>query len=907
MALVAGLLVPGWCLLSLLRLKGLSAVLALPAAAGLGFAIVSVAAWLGWASDTGMIGAAILTAVAAIAAMAAWVVSYRKVRGLRSTSQALPPKGSGHGLGSARWRGDGDLLFTVGAGALALFCAGISLFNGPWLGQSADSFYHMTAALRLLQENRAIPQDVFFGVTMQFPDATSGTMQIALAWLSLISGIVPAWKALAIFGSAFLALAFANFAREVTRSAPAALIAAFLYYVVSLYFDMRDMAYPDRIGQALGWLALVFFVRVARMPRVQVTGPSRFPAWSRGYRWQELVPMCMLGLACGSVYPGMAPDIVLIVIATFVMAALAALRRHDLRSLEPLGIACAGMLIVALPVLAIRLLAALPQPGLDATLSTYTPRLKVFVFHGYAFVDPRFWFGATLVTITTVGTACLFGRARRWLLDGDPGAALLWGGLLIVPAACVTPLLTNSSNGLYALARIAFLLSPILFVPLGWEIVALGEVVATIRVRFASLRAAVPLVAGILLILTTSNVTANRIHIGVIPIYRGHGARAISTTHKLDLTIAWADRLRALDAAGPGIVMADLETAYELAGLTGRFVVSVPRGHTPYQDEARDGALRRGDVSDAFQPAANSADFISVLVRYHVTFVMADQARDGQKTWDWIAAQKQLTTVASGKGWKLYRFDPSLIDSALAIPVNSGTGIFPSRVIAGRAVFVRVTSLGQGGLAHVTANALNSGATYSVQFTMPNQAGATITVPVLLPDTAPVDHYTITISDAFTPPIVAGQVEVGHAYEAEYFAGVYQAYRPGFARNAGWQVLNNAIYLRAQATSALRVGSVATHPLAEAPGNYCLSLFVYDPGDGKTNSLSVGLGGNTTGATWSGTTKGVRELVIPASVGTSSHVLTYWVPRGGHIGTVVDRITLYPTAPDGSCPTGPSQ
>jgi len=99
------------------------------------------------------------------------------------------------------------------------------------------------------------------------------------------------------------------------------------------------------------------------------------------------------------------------------------------------------------------------------------------------------------------------------------------------------------------------------------------------------------------------------------------------------------------------------------------------------------------------------------------------------------------------------------------------------------------------------------------------------------------------------------------------------------------------------------VGSVASHPLAEAPGGYCLSLFVYDAGDGKAHTISVGLGGNTTGATWSGSTKGVRELEMAATVGSSSHVLTYWVPRGGQIGAVVDRITLYPTAPDGTCPS----
>lgn len=884
-----------------LDLKGLSPILALPAAAGIGLSIVSVAAWLAWLSGTGMIGAVVLTGLASGAAVVGWMVRRRQAAPRKRPSPQLSPlpEEGGHEESPSPGWGGSDRLFVVGAGALAALAAGISDVAGPWLGQSADTFYHMAAALRLLQENRAIPQDVFFGVAMQYPDATSGTIHIALAWLSLIGGIVPAWKALAIFGSALLALSFANFAREATRSAAAALIGAYLYFLIGLYFDMRDMAYPDRIGQALGWLSLVFFLRAARS-RLQ---PA--PAW------RELVPMCLLGFASGSVYPGMAPLIILLVLATFGFAALAALRRGDLRSFTPLAIACGAMLLVVLPVLAVRLLAALQAPGLDATLSTYSPRLRVIVFHGYPFVDPRFWFGGTLISITILGTVCLLGRARRLLLDGDPGAALLWGGLLFVPAVCATPLVTNSSNEIYALARIAFLLSPLIFIPLGWELSRLMGLAGYIRARKVTLAAAVPLVAGLLLVAATTNVVAGRLVIGPIPIYFGHGSRSISVTHQLDLTRAWADRLRALDAAGPGTLLADLETSYELAGLTGRTIVSVPRGHTPYQDEARDGVLRRGDVSDALKPSADPADFLSVLVRYHVTFVMADEARDGLASWSWIAGQKELTTVASGQAWKLYRFDADRIDQALAIPIDARTGggaaFFPSRVIAGRAVFVRIASAGQGGRAEVFAAGSTSGATYRTSIAVPNQAGATVTVPILLPDSARVDSYEINVIVPGADPIKAGRVEVGHAYEAEYFAGVYENYRRGFARQAGWETLNNVVYARGQAASALLVGSVASHPLAEAPGNYCLSLRVYDDGDGRVHSVNISFGGNQLGTSWSGSAKGVRDLEMAAGVGTSSHEVTYWVPSGARTGAVVDRITLFPTAPDGTCPGVPSK
>jgi hypothetical protein len=207
------------------------------------------------------------------------------------------------------------------------------------------------------------------------------------------------------------------------------------------------MGYPDRIGQSLGWLSLVFLLRFARshwIPANEVALPSAPPlGWRDG--WRDLVPMCLLGFTAGSVYPGMSPLMVILALATFGFAALVALKRRNLRPLVPVAIACGALLLVVLPVLAVRLLAALPAPGIEANLSTYSPRLRVIVFHGYPFIDPRTWFGGTLVTIGTVGTICMLGRARRRLLDGDAGAALLWGGVLFVPAVMATPLVTGSS------------------------------------------------------------------------------------------------------------------------------------------------------------------------------------------------------------------------------------------------------------------------------------------------------------------------------------------------------------------------------------------------------------------------------------------------------------------------------
>jgi hypothetical protein len=862
--LAVALLVPGWCLLSLLDLKALSLVLAIPASVGIGLAIVSVAAWTAWLTGSGMTGAAVLTLMITAGGVAARIT-------WRKRAAPIPRPGR----------------FELGAGALAAAAICIVTATGPWLGQSADTFYHMAAARTLLRENRAIPQDVFFGVTMPYPDATSGSLHLALAWLSLVGGMIPAWVALAIFGAALTALSFTAFTREVTGSTAAALIAAVLYFVINLSLDLRDAGFPDRIGLDLAWLSLTFLVRFAH---------------SKPSRWRELAPACALGFTAASVYPGMAPFMVMMVMTILAVTALVALIRRDLRSVAPLAIACAAVLVVVLPMLAIRALAALPEQGAEATLATVAPKLPVIVRDGYPFVDFRPWFG-TILGVATIGTACLLGRARRLLLKGDAGAALLWGGVLFVPVVAATPILPHWPATIYYLARFSFLLTPLLFITIGWELSALGGLLTSIKTRMTTLKSAVPLAAGLILLLATIDVVANGIATGPQLVYFGTGSRAMSTSQRLNLTTAWADRLRALDSAGPGTILAGLQTSYELAGLTGRGVVAVPRGHTPYEDEARDGALRRGDVAEALDPAANPTALLSVLFRYHVTLVMVDLDRDGQATWDWIAGQSMLTSVAEGSRWRLYRFETDRVDQVLDIPLTGGVGVFPSRVIAGRATFVRFTSSAPAGVARLTAVGLNGSGRYEAQVAFVARAG-TVTVPLLFPDSTGIGRYSVTVSLAGTADLVAGQVEVGHAYEAEFFAGVIVELKPGLVRQPGWESVDGPAYGRGSAAVARHIGSKATHPLAEGPGAYCLAMSVFDNGNGRISTLDVGLGGAVTAETWGSDTEGVRELELAANVGTASRDLTYWVPTGARLGAIVDRITLYPLAPGGACKPG---
>jgi hypothetical protein len=175
----------------------------------------------------------------------------------------------------------------------------------------------------------------------------------------------------------------------------------------------------------------------------------------------------------------------------------------------------------------------------------------------------------------------------------------------------------------------------------------------------------------------------------------------------------------------------------------------------------------------------------------------------------------------------------------------------------------------------------------------------------MLPDSAPVDRYAVTVSVPGSAPVVAGQVDVGHAYDAELFAGVYFGLVHGYARQAGWESIDDPMYGGGGAARALRAGVAATRPLSEPPGDYCMSLLVFDNGDGQPQALEVRVGGVAVTETWSGAVQAIRDIEASVRAGSSSHQLSYRVPARSPTLVTVDRITLYPLTP-GTCGAAPS-
>ena len=842
-------------MLALLRLGPVSPALAVTSSIGLSISLVAIAASIGWLTGTGLRGVAVLLGVTVLAAGAGAFV-----RRKRRTAIERPGR------------------LDLGAAVVGAVMAALAVVDGPWLSQDADTFYHLAAARGLLRTGDALPHDVFFGVAVQYPDATAGSLHDVLAWLSLAGGMIPAWEALAIVGAAFTAVAFLAFARELTLSAPVALLATLLYVVLWLQLDMRAAGYPNRIGPGIVWLSLVFVLRYARAEKRS---------------WRELVPACALAFGAGMVHAGMAPLVIAMAGSTLGAAAVAAMfKRRRLGSLTPLAIACAAVVLAVLPALAVRLL-GLPGPGLEGSFATQALSVKVRVLLGYPFIDFRFWYGG-FVTLTTVGTLCLLGRARRLFVEGDSGAAMLWGGLLLVPLVSVTPFLTGSSSYLYDFVRVADLLAPLVFVTIAWELWALvPALVEIVKARSFDRHPAGRWLPATALVLAAVYVAAVNLNTGAFDLYFGKGQFTVAASRHNDLTVRWADRLSALDRAEPGTVLADLDISYELAGLTGRRVVAVPYSHTPFQIEPRDGILRRGDVADAFNPSSDAFVLPSILVRYQVAYVMVDRVMDGQATWDRMAAQPELKKVAGGSDWMLLQFDPAGLDAALQINLTDGAGVAPAVATAGRAAFVRVSSTGTGGLATIAAKGLSKSVTYRADFQVPAQSGATSTGALLFPDFAPVDRYSVVVTLPGGEQLDAGQIEVGRTYEAESFAGVIDVFNGGYLRNPVWVTTYGSQYSRGAAVVAVRTSTAASHPLIDPLADYCVAVRVFGSGSGRAFELDVGMGSASVELNWPDTA-GAQEVRRELHANAGPDQLAFWVPAGAPLGVTVDRIVVYP-------------
>jgi len=846
------LLLPGWVIWRLIGPRGMPVALQLAPVFAVSLALISMVGWTGYLLGIGFAGVKTVSIVAlALAVVASPIALW--YHGPRATEKAsLEP---------------GWTLWVVLAIALA---AGLSgLYSGPWLSATADSFYHLAAIRSLAAHGTALPQQVFFSTRVPAPDPTSGTWHLALALVSNLSGQDPVavWRVMTVVLPPLLVLAFFALALAITRTSIAALIVTAIYLLLGLSFDFRDIAYPNQFGNLLAWLSIAFLLRF-------VDNGSR----------RELALSALVAFAASAAHPLLGPSL-LAALAGGVAAAL--LVRSP--SWKRLAFAAAVVGAATLPVLIAdtsTVYAAAPY----APMASTSPLPLRTIHHPWTWVWPSNWYDNPG---TIIGTAFAVILVRRWRA-GEVGAGLVIAVLVAVPAVALTPFIGATYSRQYLLARVSYVLHPLAWMAWGWAVtIAMGALRGRWRIPAAA-------------VLVISTVAASAVfYLGPLTLYRlpASSPKSLLYSRSSDLTVAWRDRLAAIGKLPKSsVLLTEPRMAYEVAGLTGIEVVAIPYAHTPAQISQRDGPRRRVDATDAVQGRLDSASLAGVLEHYGVTHVLVDTDRTDPAAWTQLASAQILTQIASGDRWRLYSYDPRMLDQYLDLPAQPGpgpvlarSGVGPARALAGRAVFARLEwNQGVAGSARLQADVVDSNLSYGRTIDV-GRLGSTETVALPIPLDAPIGQYRLSLVLSGGQALPLGEFQVGHLYQAEEMGGVT-------ADDAsGWTIVGGPAYQGGVAARATNPGS-ATHqsiPQIDA-GRFCVGARVYDDGTGRPNSLQVTLGGAGAQLAWSGSAPGMLWLRAPITLDRAAGQLGTRLIQRTQAMAVVDALEVYPLV-EGVC------
>ncbi len=695
----------------------------------LSIAVISVVGWVCFVAGLGfrtVLWGTLAADAALTLAAASSLARQRRAAGSGPTGRDTP-RSDRPGERRRRWWGAGDCpLVPLGA-----FAAVASAYSGIWLSHTADTFYHLAAIRSLLLFDRALPQEIFFRTPVQFPDPTTGTWHVALALVSALSGgdDVVVWRIATVAASALVTIAFAMFARVLTGSVSAALLGTSLYLTVGNSLDFRSMALPNRVGQVLLWVAVMFVVRHARRTGIGMSGWRR-----RGRSIDDLAIAGLLAFGAGAVHMQQTPGLVVLLGAGVLAAAVPQLARSVRRAVpdrtqaadfDAMGFRrlASGTLVATLCGLSVFLYKArvFMGPAVEGSATQIDPAISTVIMPwGLPGVSPAFWFTAP-DSVPVLATVALVAVVARWW-HRDAGAALLIGGVLAAPVLGCVPYLSTVFLGPYAILRIAFLMWAVVFVAWGWALeMSLARCLGARSVPAALHLAA----ASLTFVLVSQHVISGEFTkpggalstFGSDPAFRDNVR--FSRTH--DRTMVWRDGIAAVSALpSDAIVLANPNTSYELAGLTGRGVVAVPPSHYPQQDWRRDGPQRLADVTRAMTAGADDAsDLFSALQQYGAGYVLVDRTYDTEQVWRRFSAMPALNMIAEGSSWKLFQSLPERLEPQNIVwkaqdpsaPL-ARAGVSPTRLREGQSATIvmvwRVTAPA-GGANHRRAKARRRG------------------------------------------------------------------------------------------------------------------------------------------------------------------------------------------------------
>lgn len=157
------------------------------------------------------------------------------------------------------------------------------------------------------------------------------------------------------------------------------------------------------------------------------------------------------------------------------------------------------------------------------------------------------------------------------------------------------------------------------------------------------------------------------------------------------------------------------------------------------------------------------------------------------------------------------------------------------------------------------------------------------------------DEYGEPILASVTPPRGPRARVARQVWEAERFEGVVGVRKEDYAQAAGWTAYAKPFYSGGRAAITKHVGAAMVAPIPELPpGDYRVTLAVYEFGSGGANRVQVTLNEVSQPLEWSGGPAGVKRVGANFLGTAGADELIIEVVERGQAYAIIDAVTVEP-------------
>jgi hypothetical protein len=763
----------------------------------------------------------------------------------------------------------------------AAFCSLLAFWQGPWLSHTADSFYHLASARRLIDTQGVLPRGAFVAYESEPSgiDPTAGTWHLVLALLSVFSSVdlTWIWFYLPAILAPVLVLALYSFTAGLFKNQSQATFATILYFLLEYNLDFRVTGQPNCMGFALLWIALLFAARYLDNGKLRFFGLT-----------------ALFGLVLGTLHFTIFEFFLASIGAYALFYALFSVGKGVNSELGRVWAMAFVPLLFSLPIVLYKALARVRLLRLSGGFSPFGYTLELG--HGLYIMSLDLLFPGVVSVQTLSFILLLLLIPACW--KRDRASIFLFSNMLIVPLIMFNPVVVAMLQGRTTellLTRLPLMLPyPLVvgFLFYQWGTISLTERWALQKGVEISLRAFVFCVSLYILL---SQVSGN-----LIQLYSS------SSDYKYSMSVSrsswlftWEDPYEFMYDNIPrdAVIVTDPVSSYYIGGLTGRFVIALPRSHTP--PGIPDAGQRVEGSLDILDQNADLKTTVSLLRKWGADYIFVDLNAPGVASLSprsKFERYSDLFREIYDKGdVSIYEYNQEALALALAemdvLPENClelnvrltddlilASSCFDDRLIeADKYIALK---LGWKPLRQVRNDpsiefkfsGANSGHAFSATFDLgqnaelplhswePNSVYEEAYITFMPADVA-LDAYEVSIkmeSQAPQEEVVLGQFGLRETYQAKFFRGITRLPEnegpEDYSKYSGWVQYQD--YAITRDLGAIMLKDI--HPIP--PGGYEVLLKVYNHENQGVNQVEVTLNGSKRVIEWDGS-KGGEEWV----------------------------------------------